>query len=40
MQTSAPARVIPLSGAPAAKGWSVFDGYGFIDALAALAQVP
>ena len=40
LQTTAPARVIPNSGNPAAKGWSLYDGFGLIDAVGALNKVP
>ncbi len=40
LQTTAPARAIPLSGSTAtSKAWSVFDGYGLIDAAAAVAKI-
>jgi hypothetical protein len=41
LQTSAPARIIPNSGGSTpVKGWSLFDGFGLIDAVAALAKIP
>src|SRR5262249_49246160 len=40
MQTSAPARPMLPTGSPTAKGYNVFDGYGLIDAVAALARLP
>jgi hypothetical protein len=39
LQTTTPARVIPYSGAPATTGWSLFDGFGLIDAVNAVAKV-
>jgi Subtilase family len=41
LQTSTPARAIPNSGNPAlVKGWSMYDGFGLIDAVNALAKLP
>lgn len=40
LQTTTPARVIPYSGGSAVKGWSVYDGYGLIDAVSALNKLP
>lgn len=42
LQTSAPARVPPYSpaGTPASKVWSVYDGFGLIDATATLNKLP
>ncbi|MFZ6644904.1 S8 family serine peptidase [Undibacterium sp. TJN25] len=42
LQTAAPARLIPYSadGATASKAWSVFDGFGLIDAVTTLNKLP
>jgi hypothetical protein len=42
LQTSAPARVPPYSvaGTAASKLWSVYDGFGLIDATATLSKLP
>jgi len=41
LQTTAPARVVPQSDSAAkTKAWSPFDGYGLIDANAALEKIP
>jgi hypothetical protein len=39
MQNAAPARVIPYSTGSAVKGWSIYDGYGLIDAVLSLAKI-
>lgn len=40
LQGTPAARVIPFSNAPAAKGWSLYDGFGLIDAINALNKLP
>ena len=40
LQTTPAARVIPFSGAGAVKGWSLYDGFGLIDAVNALNKIP
>lgn len=40
LQTTAPARSLPFSGGAPVKGWSVFDGFGLIDAVSALGKLP
>lgn len=40
LQTTIPARVIPFSGGAAVKGWSIYDGFGLIDAVSALNKIP
>ncbi|OWQ93805.1 hypothetical protein CDN99_05045 [Roseateles aquatilis] len=40
LQTTPSARVIPYSGGAAVKGWSLFDGFGLIDAVNALNKLP
>jgi hypothetical protein len=40
LQTTAPARTPPVTGGTPAKGYSKFDGFGLIDAVAALAKIP
>jgi subtilisin family serine protease len=40
LQTTAPARVIPFVGGPATKTWSLYDGFGLIDAVNALNKLP
>lgn len=39
MQTAAPARVVPFSGGSATKVWSLYDGFGLIDAVEALNKL-
>jgi hypothetical protein len=39
MQTAAPARVVPLSGGSATKVWSIYDGFGLIDAVESLNKL-
>ena len=40
MQTSAPARVIPVLGGAPSKAWSIYDGFGLIDAVSGLGKLP
>jgi hypothetical protein len=40
LQTAAPARVIPFSGGSATKVWSLYDGFGLIDAVEAINKLP
>jgi hypothetical protein len=40
MQTSAPARIMPFSATAATKTWSIYDGFGLIDAVNALGKLP
>jgi hypothetical protein len=40
LQTTAPARKLPYTTGPVVKGWNLFDGFGLIDAVAALAKIP
>jgi hypothetical protein len=40
MQTSAPARVIPVVGGAPTKIWSLYDGFGLIDAVNGLNKLP
>lgn len=40
LQTTPAARVIPFSGGAAVKGWSLYDGFGLIDAVNALNKLP
>jgi hypothetical protein len=39
MQTAAPARVVPFSGGSATKLWSLYDGFGLIDAVESLNKL-
>jgi hypothetical protein len=40
LQGTPAARVIPFSGGAAVKGWSLYDGFGLIDAVNALGKLP
>jgi hypothetical protein len=40
LQTTAPARTLPYTTGPMVKGWNLFDGFGLIDAVSALARIP
>ncbi len=40
LQTTAPARVLPNTAGSPVKGWNLYDGFGLIDAVAALAKIP
>ncbi|MDH0866802.1 S8 family serine peptidase [Mitsuaria sp. GD03876] len=40
LQGTPAARVIPFSGGAAVKGWSLYDGFGLIDAVNALNKLP
>jgi Subtilase family len=40
LQTTAPARVPPVTGGAAVKGYLVYDGFGLISATAAIAKLP
>lgn len=40
MQTGAPARVVPFSGGTPTKVWSLYDGFGLIDAVESLNKLP
>ena len=39
LQTSAPARAVPFGLPALVKTWSIYDGFGLIDAVTALAKV-
>lgn len=40
LQTTAPARKVPFGGAALVKTWSLYDGFGLIDAVNALNKLP
>lgn len=40
LQTTPAARVVPFSGGSPVKGWSLYDGFGLIDAINALNKLP
>ena len=40
LQTAAPARVVPFSGGAPTKLWSIYDGFGLIDAVDSLNKLP
>lgn len=40
LQTGAPARVVPFTGGAPTKVWSIYDGFGLIDAVDSLNKLP